>query len=157
MGTFKARVLYEFVGEPNTAELTVKAGEIVTVTRTDVGEGWWEGLNSAGFSGLFPEAYVERVSSGPPAIPAPVLPVKDDNNQQYPYAVTQDDDWDDDWDNDDTYSEIGNVSVQHHYEQNHNLPKVPEPDNVSEFGTDNRGLTHKNKTKTETELVRRKC
>ena len=27
--------------------------------RTDVGDGWWEGTNTRGESGLFPEAYVE--------------------------------------------------------------------------------------------------
>lgn len=45
MSTFKVRVLYDFQGEAKTAELSVYEGEVLTVTRTDVGEGWWEGLN----------------------------------------------------------------------------------------------------------------
>ncbi|KAJ8945502.1 hypothetical protein NQ318_017945 [Aromia moschata] len=122
MATFKARVLYDFQGESGTAEMTISAGEVLTVTRTDVGEGWWEGLNSKGQSGLFPEAYVEKISaSSPPNIPAPMLPPQagDWGDSQ----THQDDDWDDDWD-DDTYSEIANnqTPTQSIYsnEANHN-------------------------------------
>nr|CAD7442434.1 unnamed protein product [Timema bartmani] len=53
------RALYDFNGESGTAELTITAGDILTVTRQDVGEGWWEGVNSLGQTGLFPAAYVE--------------------------------------------------------------------------------------------------
>lgn len=106
MATFKARVLYDFQGESGTAEMSITAGETLTVTRTDVGEGWWEGLSSKGQSGLFPEAYVERITaSNPPSMPAPVLPPQASDwgdNQAH-----QEDDWDDDWD-EDTYSEIAN-------------------------------------------------
>lgn len=42
---FKVRVLYDFEGEPGTAEMSVTAGEVLTVTKTDVGDGWWEGLS----------------------------------------------------------------------------------------------------------------
>jgi len=52
-------VLYDFVGEPGSSELSVVAGETLVVCRQDVGEGWWEGTNSAGHTGLFPAAYVE--------------------------------------------------------------------------------------------------
>lgn len=55
----KARVLYDFEGQPGTSELSIYAGEIVTVTSKDVGEGWWEGSNQRGVSGIFPAAYVE--------------------------------------------------------------------------------------------------
>lgn len=91
--------------------MTISAGELLTVTRTDVGEGWWEGINSKGQSGLFPEAYVEKVvgKSSPPSMPAPVLPAQKDWGDRGGNSHNQhDDDWDDDWDNDDTYSEIGN-------------------------------------------------
>ena len=38
----------------------VQIGDMVTVTRRDVGDGWWEGeLN--GVYGLFPEKYVKLV------------------------------------------------------------------------------------------------
>ena len=56
---FQVQALYDFDAQPGTGELSINAGEVLTVTRTDVGEGWWEGLNSKGDSGLFPEAYVE--------------------------------------------------------------------------------------------------
>lgn len=121
---FKVRALYEFVGEPNTAELSIVAGETLQVTRVDIGEGWWEGVNSRGLSGLFPEAYVERLAAAattsiskhdfsspvqeapPPDVPPPnsLPPLLPPTSHQQP-----DDDWDDDeWDNDndDTYSEI---------------------------------------------------
>lgn len=110
MVSFKARALYDFQGEPGTAEMSICAGETLTVTRTDVGEGWWEGINSKGQSGLFPEAYVEKMASisNPPSVPAPALPVQKDSGERGEDPRSQhDDDWDDDWD-DETYSEIGN-------------------------------------------------
>lgn len=150
MATFKVKVLYDFNGEPNTAEMTVKAGEILTVTRTDVGEGWWEGLNSQGVSGLFPEAYVESLNVGPPAMPAPMLPPTWDNNEVTGsrYANQDNEDWDDDWDNDDTYSEIQNNGPNtQRSEPNHNLvlQKQPDADAISEdnFGPDNKGTVSK--------------
>lgn len=58
MAPIKVQVLYDFTGEPGTGELSISQGEILTVTRQDVGEGWWEGKNSSGQTGLFPAAYV---------------------------------------------------------------------------------------------------
>lgn len=55
----QVHALYDFEAQHGTGELAITAGEILTVTRTDVGEGWWEGCNSKGETGLFPEAYVE--------------------------------------------------------------------------------------------------
>lgn len=52
-------MLYDFVGEPRSSELSVTAGETLVVCRKDVGEGWWEGTNAKGETGLFPAAYVE--------------------------------------------------------------------------------------------------
>lgn len=52
-------MLYDFEGQPGTSELSIYTGEIVTVTSQDVGEGWWEGSNQQGQSGIFPAAYVE--------------------------------------------------------------------------------------------------
>ncbi|KAF7287910.1 sorting nexin 33-like protein SH3PX1 [Rhynchophorus ferrugineus] len=134
MSTFKVRVLYDFRGEANTAEMSVYEGEVLTVTRTDVGEGWWEGLNPKGQSGLFPEAYVEKIESGPPNIPAPTPPAQPAWSAQVTDQGGHDDDWDDEWD-DDTYSEIpsgpqpnnahqrndqGHYGSEHN--QNHNVP-----------------------------------
>ena len=51
--------LYDFEAQPNTGEMSIVSGDILTVTRADVGEGWWEGTNTRGETGLFPEAYVE--------------------------------------------------------------------------------------------------
>jgi len=60
--SFQVHALYDFEAQPDTGELSLTAGDILTVTRTDVGEGWWEGQNARGEIGLFPEAYVEVIS-----------------------------------------------------------------------------------------------
>ena len=75
----QARALYDFDAEPGTGEISIRVGDLLTVTRTDVGEGWWEGSTTAGQSGLFPEAYVEEIpvedsTHGPPAMAPPPLP-----------------------------------------------------------------------------------
>ena len=59
MKTLQVQALYDFEAQPGTGELSLTSGDILTVTRKDVGEGWWEGTNNRGESGLFPEAYVE--------------------------------------------------------------------------------------------------
>jgi hypothetical protein len=56
---FQVIAIYDFEAEPGVGELAMVVGDILTVTRTDVGEGWWEGQNARGEIGLFPEAYVE--------------------------------------------------------------------------------------------------
>ncbi|XP_041782620.1 sorting nexin lst-4 isoform X2 [Anopheles merus] len=126
----RVKVLYDFNGEPNSSEISISVDEVLTVTNTDVGEGWWEGMNSRGQRGLFPAAYVETIPeapslpSGPPKMPPPpavmaqaATGVSKSGSQQAlgnRYDQTSDDwgeqqdDWDDDWDDDnDTYSEIG--------------------------------------------------
>ncbi|KAJ8963685.1 hypothetical protein NQ317_014999 [Molorchus minor] len=153
MATFKARVLYDFQGEPGTAEMSISAGEILTVARTDVGEGWWEGVNPKGQSGLFPEAYVEKIgTSSPPTMPAPILPPatrKLGANSK----VIKDEDWDGDWD-DDTYSEIANNQppVQNIYNNETNQNQFSyggsiQGDNISLGGStvvgDNKGTVTK--------------
>lgn len=55
--------MYDFSGEAGTAELSIKVGDILTVTRKDVGEGWWEGRSASGQTGLFPAAYVQVSNS----------------------------------------------------------------------------------------------
>ena len=59
MKLLQVQALYDFEAQPGTGELSLTTGDILTVTRKDVGEGWWEGTNARGQSGLFPEAYVE--------------------------------------------------------------------------------------------------
>uniref|UniRef100_A0A182MA38 Sorting nexin n=1 Tax=Anopheles culicifacies TaxID=139723 RepID=A0A182MA38_9DIPT len=129
----RVKVLYDFNGEPNSSEISISVDEVLTVTNTDVGEGWWEGMNSRGQRGLFPAAYVETIPeapslpSGPPKMPPPPAVmvaqstgVSKSGSQQALAGVgnrydqttddwgDQQDDWDDDWDDDnDTYSEIG--------------------------------------------------
>lgn len=124
--TTRVKALYPFTGEPNTSEISIEAGEILVLTRTDVGEGWWEGTNVKGQTGLFPEAYVELFKEAAPPVAPPI------NSQLSVHSVTSpveiqpplgqaprydqsaddwndgQDDWEDDWDDDnDTYSEIG--------------------------------------------------
>ena len=59
MNILQVQAFYDFDAQPGTGELSLNSGDILTVTRKDVGEGWWEGTNAKGESGLFPEAYVE--------------------------------------------------------------------------------------------------
>jgi len=75
--TKKVQALYDFDAQPGTGELNLTNGDVLTVTRTDVGEGWWEGTNAKGESGLFPEAYVEEYETedeAPPSMAPPPLP-----------------------------------------------------------------------------------
>ncbi|XP_059489395.1 sorting nexin lst-4 [Neocloeon triangulifer] len=109
--TTKLKALYDFSGEIGSVELSIKAGEILTFIR-DVGAGWYEGENSKGQVGLFPENYVEKIEAGPPSIPAPQLPSayyeeppgeepwSSENNTNNTQQNQQDDFWDDDWDDD---------------------------------------------------------
>ncbi|XP_053316834.1 sorting nexin-9 [Spea bombifrons] len=60
----KARVLYDFVAEPGNNELTVKEGDILTITNKDVGGGWIEAKNLQGERGLVPVDYIEFTSDG---------------------------------------------------------------------------------------------
>lgn len=107
--------VYDFSGEPGTAELSITAGEVLTVTRNNVGDGWCEGYNSSGNSGLFPAAYVQARET-----------------QQQSNAG---DYWDDDWDDD---SEIGqtqayvpsNLGATINLNQAHTSP-VDYSDNIS--------------------------
>ena len=55
----KARALFDFDAVPENEEIYLSAGEIVTVINQDVGEGWWQGTNSKGETGLFPQDFVE--------------------------------------------------------------------------------------------------
>lgn len=77
----QVRVVYDFEAQPDSGELNLVAGEILTVTRRDVGDGWWEGCNASNESGLFPEAYVEAYAGeAPPASAPPPLPTEYENS-----------------------------------------------------------------------------
>ncbi|XP_072515247.1 sorting nexin-18b [Salminus brasiliensis] len=112
----RARALYDFVSE-NPGEISVVENELLTLYSEDVVDGWLEGTNSRGESGLFPASYVEILRSDKG------LPVQ--GNGEYPYqkcaqqgdtstestptrgypsysyhstSQGSDEDWDDDWD-----------------------------------------------------------
>ena len=57
--TMQVQVLYDFEAQPNSSELSIFTGETLTITRQDIGDGWWEGRNDRGQTGLFPAAYVQ--------------------------------------------------------------------------------------------------
>lgn len=114
--SFQVRALYDFEAQPGTGELSIFADEILTVTNQDVGEGWWEGINSKGQKGLFPAGYVEVANSPPPpAMPPPPPPADTQLAFSEPVLPANDavDDWDDDWDDDDSiYSQDQHPAVQ---------------------------------------------
>lgn len=95
----KVRALYDFSAEPGSTELSISAGDILTVTRRDIGEGWFEGSNNRGQVGLFPAAYVEDYISEPPSVPPPPFPTEHSANEstygqpQYMYSEVPASDW----------------------------------------------------------------
>jgi len=94
--SFEAKVLYDFeaVGE---GELTIRIGDVIKVTDSNVGQGWWMASN-AGNEGIIPEAYVERMpdpSGAPPAYPPPPGPLA--------RRVSETTSWGDDWDSEEEH------------------------------------------------------
>ena len=59
---FQARALYDFDAEPGYGEVSIRVDDILTLTMSDVGMGWWEGWTPQGQIGFFPEAYVEVIT-----------------------------------------------------------------------------------------------
>ena len=108
---FQARALYDFDAEPGSGEVSIRVGDILTVTRSDVGEGWWEGSTPQGQTGLFPEAYVEEIpaeetNTAPPSMAPPPLPPDYGAGGGWshptpaaptPAVAAVNDDWDDPW------------------------------------------------------------
>jgi len=76
MAEIKCRVLYDFESAAGSGELTIRTGEILTVVRQDIGDGWWEAKNHEGIHGLIPEAYVEPISIPEPSMPPPPVPLR---------------------------------------------------------------------------------
>ncbi|XP_071573236.1 sorting nexin lst-4 [Temnothorax nylanderi] len=97
MENHQVRALYDFTGESGTAELSITAGELLTVIRDNVGDGWCEGFNQTGQSGLFPAAYVQVVDQAAPS-----------SNTMTSSQQSSGDYWDDDWDDD---SEVGQTQA----------------------------------------------
>jgi len=107
----RAVVLYDFQSQAGSSELSIVAGETLTVTSKDVGEGWWEGNNQQGQSGIFPAAYVEEVAnedSAPPAMPPPPLP------QVYVQESSAQSQYDDEWDDDDWDDDVSDTNQGSH-------------------------------------------
>ena len=51
--------MYDFDGEADNGELSIRENQVLTIIRQDVGDGWWEAETSNKQKGLIPEAYVE--------------------------------------------------------------------------------------------------
>ena len=56
---YKAKVLYMFEAEAE-GELTVTAGEIITVAEAGAGQGWVYATGASGQYGLVPESYIQQ-------------------------------------------------------------------------------------------------
>lgn len=118
----KVKVLYDFPAQPESSELNIYQGEILTLLNKDIGEGWWEGVNERGERGLFPASYVEIYDDkpAPPPPPAPPAIPQQSNIYQNPTSISgqagisttqavqpqqshaEEPDWpDEDWDDDD--------------------------------------------------------
>ncbi|TPP64587.1 Sorting nexin 9 variant [Fasciola gigantica] len=92
----RARVIYDFSAQAE-GELSVAAGEEVTITDQSVGSGWWSARNDFGREGLIPSSFVEPLDIPEPNIPPPPPP------QMTTYGdASAVQDWDDDWDSDES-------------------------------------------------------
>ncbi|XP_076471286.1 sorting nexin lst-4-like isoform X2 [Babylonia areolata] len=116
---FQAHCLYDFDGDHDSGELSFYSGDVLTIVRQDIGDGWWEARNSNGDQGLIPETYVEVISAPEPAFPPPPPPMdpsappsngytngpQDSGGGVYPGvgvmggdSQQQPEEWDDEWD-----------------------------------------------------------
>ncbi|EFN68444.1 Sorting nexin-33 [Camponotus floridanus] len=117
----QVRALYDFAGESGTAELSITAGELLTVIRDNVGDGWCEGFNQSGQSGLFPAAYVQVVEQA--AISSNTVALSQQSSGDY---------WDDDWDDD---SEVGQTQAYvPPTQQQQSQIILPQQNSASEYG-----------------------
>jgi len=115
----KVLVLYDFEAEPNSSEMTIRQGEYLTVTNSNVGEGWWEGMNTSGQRGLFPAAYVEAVAA------SYQQPATETGQDRYDQPDPFDSDFSDE-NGESTYQEIGPSMTQSGYPTTQ-LPPPPPP------------------------------
>ena len=86
---FEARAVYDFesVGE---GELGVKVGDVITVTDTSLGQGWWMARSADGREVVVPEAYLERLGAG-------------GQGDRRASATPSSGGWGDDWDSDEEH------------------------------------------------------
>ena len=125
----KARALYDFEAEVGSGEISLREGDIITITNTEVGEGWFEGTNANGETGFFPEAYVE-ICEADDTVPTLRPP--------HPQSHERIDSWvDNDW-----KSAGGNISA--HKPPEINLP-VDADDWESDFEGDDNDITFRPK------------
>uniref|UniRef100_A0A673N537 Sorting nexin 18b n=1 Tax=Sinocyclocheilus rhinocerous TaxID=307959 RepID=A0A673N537_9TELE len=131
----RARALYEFISE-NPGEISVTENELLTLSSEEVVDGWLEGTNSRGETGLFPASYVEIIrtdtslhgngTSASQDYYCQTSPQRRDTSnestpthsavyqghlqqQRHSFQTSQgsDEDWDDDWDDSGTADEHG--------------------------------------------------
>ena len=67
---FKVKALYDFVAS-HPDDLGFNQNEVLTITNSDYGDGWYYGSNNIGREGMIPSSYVEAL---PPSMPPPPLP-----------------------------------------------------------------------------------
>eukprot|EP00040_Diaphanoeca_grandis_P027945 m.160230 g.160230 ORF g.160230 m.160230 type:complete len:553 (-) comp31176_c0_seq1:182-1840(-) len=94
----QGKALYDFQGDTSQGELTFNAGDIITIVRQDIGEGWWEGAVGNGTAGLLPASYIELLPDTAAVAPPPIPQAKVQAPPQAPpqkEEEEEDDDWDD--------------------------------------------------------------
>ena len=67
---FKVKALYDFVAS-HPDDLAFSQNDVLTITNSDYGDGWFYGRNNIGREGMIPSSYVEAL---PPSMPPPPLP-----------------------------------------------------------------------------------
>ena len=121
----QVKALYDFEADPGSGELNLITGDIISLTHIcqGVSEGWLEGTNAKGESGLFPEAYVKEyeedvegppsVKAPPPKAPPPPLPTDAGGNNQPPNTAATTANTDDAWGNTGLRLPGGNTEANH--------------------------------------------
>ncbi|CAA19486.1 Sorting nexin lst-4 [Caenorhabditis elegans] len=110
---------YDFQSQPNTGELSISAGEVLTVIRENIDGGWIEGRNVRGSVGLFPESYVTpyQASRPPPVLPPPLPPT----SSGPPAASSRPFD---DWGGASEVAAPPSYGAQHHHQPTPSVPEV---------------------------------
>ena len=85
--TAKARVVYDFEAAAE-GELTVRAGDVVTLTDDNIGQGWVYAIDIYGRQGIIPEDYLDKGFNNGVTALKPSAP------------LMKDDTWDEEWDSD---------------------------------------------------------
>jgi len=143
----KGKAIYDFQGDTSQGELSFNEGDIITIVRQDIGEGWWEGQLSSGATGLLPASYIDIMEDTQASKPPPPPPSHNPPPQAQEAA---DEDDDDDWDDSD-HDEPGWDEDDEEVERDDgHTPLPPRSQSTAHLGPPSRTQSISSRTKTGT-------